>query len=305
MTSPEPSAVGVLDEATLESARRLTLLINAISRRFDAAVTAEGYGQLTSNNDMIVLGDLFQHGSRRPGSLCEVTGLTSGGLSLLLDRLEDAGLVTRSLGGITDDRRAVVVDLTESGATTIGRIGETVEQVVAELGPLLDEFASLLDTFPIPAEKSSRVTVVAESAVGRMCLLTRLGNEVIADLADENYDADVSQARTAVVLCRAAEPGGTRPRDLVTDTGLSRSGVTQFLQGLEAAGLIERVAGRLSDRRAVSITLTSDGRRSLGTRLARMARQSRPARNVLTALRSQIEPVQVSPHDETVLVERS
>lgn len=242
---------------------------------------------MASNNDIIVLADLSLHGPRRPRSVLEVTGLTSGGLSILLERLETAALVTRSYGAIVDDRRGVLIELTELGRATIAEINDALARATAELEPLLEEFDDLLGALPDPAGRSSRAIVQPGFEIERVMRLGSLGNTTIATLADADYDADLTQATTAVVLCRAATPWGTRPRDLIADTGLSRNGVTQFLQQLEAAGLIQRTSGLPSDRRAVSITLTADGWRSLSTRLAHMVQHTAAAHEVLALLRSQ------------------
>jgi DNA-binding IclR family transcriptional regulator len=50
----------------------------------------------------------------RPRDLLELTDLSSGGITMLLDRLEEAGLIRRATGH-APDRRAVTITLTDLG----------------------------------------------------------------------------------------------------------------------------------------------------------------------------------------------
>ena len=53
--------------------------------------------ELLNNISVIVLCSLDVDGPRRPGELQELTGLSSGGVSKLLDRMEHAGVVKRTV----------------------------------------------------------------------------------------------------------------------------------------------------------------------------------------------------------------
>lgn len=62
-----------------------------------------------------------EHSPTRPSIVSRQVGLTSGGTTKVLDRLETAGLIERSYG-TTDDRRGVYVDLTDRGEAELRRI---------------------------------------------------------------------------------------------------------------------------------------------------------------------------------------
>jgi DNA-binding MarR family transcriptional regulator len=62
-----------------------------------------------------VLADLELNGPLRPVDIQEATGLTSGGVTKLLDRLEASGIIERSHGKVPGDRRAILVTLTAEG----------------------------------------------------------------------------------------------------------------------------------------------------------------------------------------------
>lgn len=70
-----------------------------------------------------------------PSELARSLLITAGGVSQRLDRLEAAGLVTRSMA--SEDRRSVYVELTERGR-------EVVDEV---LGPYMEHEADLLQRF--------------------------------------------------------------------------------------------------------------------------------------------------------------
>jgi DNA-binding MarR family transcriptional regulator len=81
-------------------------LMNATSAFFSQAV-AERLGM--SSHELETMDLLNLHGPLSPGRIAELTGLTSGGATRLIDRLERDGFVRRVAD--RDDRRRVVVEL--------------------------------------------------------------------------------------------------------------------------------------------------------------------------------------------------
>ena len=78
--------------------------------------------ELAHNSSLLTLSVLHLEGPQRPGDLQERTGLTSGGVTKLLERLESNGLVRRRTGKVPEDRRAVVVTITDKGAAQLQRL---------------------------------------------------------------------------------------------------------------------------------------------------------------------------------------
>src|SRR5919109_1824865 len=76
--------------------------------RFDQAV-ADALG--LNRTDMRCLDILDREGRMTAGRLAEATGLTTGAVTTVLDRLEQAGYARRVRD--TDDRRRVYVEVTE------------------------------------------------------------------------------------------------------------------------------------------------------------------------------------------------
>ncbi|MEA3502792.1 MAG: MarR family transcriptional regulator [Actinomycetota bacterium] len=104
----------------------------------DGAVGVLGADDLVSNVSVATLMLLYRDGPQRPTQIVEVTGLTSGGVTKLITRLETAGLVTREAGVVPADGRAIVVSLTESGR-------EKTAGVVAVVAPHVEALTDALD----------------------------------------------------------------------------------------------------------------------------------------------------------------
>lgn len=89
-----------------------------------------------------------EEGEARPVHLADVLLLTSGGVTRLLDRLEDAGFVERHLGSVRTDRRAVVVSLTEAGTA---QLDAALERASGRLDDLLAAVVQVLALLPLEA----------------------------------------------------------------------------------------------------------------------------------------------------------
>jgi DNA-binding MarR family transcriptional regulator len=84
-----------------------------------------------SSRARLALTTLLADGPLRPGQLAEVLELTSGGLTYLADQLEADGLIERSYGLLPEDRRAVVIRLTDRGADLAARIVSILDSCAA------------------------------------------------------------------------------------------------------------------------------------------------------------------------------
>jgi DNA-binding MarR family transcriptional regulator len=89
----------------------------AATDRYDQAVAdALGLGR----TDMRCIDTLQREGGRlTAGQLAEATGLTSGAMTAAIDRLEQLGYARRARD--PDDRRRVLVELTETVAANVDR----------------------------------------------------------------------------------------------------------------------------------------------------------------------------------------
>jgi DNA-binding MarR family transcriptional regulator len=133
-----------MTELSRETSERLIVLLaqygTAVARaaeRIAPSVEAAGNGSLT------VLCVLDLDGPSRPGHLQRLTGLSSGGVSKMLDRLGEAKLVRRSYGVVPGDNRGVLVAITPQGRRLIRAIATELGKHLPETKILLKELLAL------------------------------------------------------------------------------------------------------------------------------------------------------------------
>jgi hypothetical protein len=124
--------------------RRLLMLLGRMGTALGDAIAGEVGRDLAANGPVIALLALEDQGALRPGLLQELTGLSSGGVSKLLDRLQDDGLITRDYGVLEDDRRGSIVKLTAKGRRTSRKIAGAVVGVRADMRVMLKEMQVVL-----------------------------------------------------------------------------------------------------------------------------------------------------------------
>lgn len=108
-------------------------------RRVTDSVRTSGAEQLLDNSTMVAALLMWMHGPLRPGQVAEMMGMTTGGSTKVVDRLESQGWVVRQQGP-SFDGRAVVVTLTEEGRSVIRSAihasAEAIDAFMAELGSI-------------------------------------------------------------------------------------------------------------------------------------------------------------------------
>ncbi len=95
--------------------------------------------------------------------------------------------------------------------------------------------------------------------------LAALGETIIEDLVDAGVDASVVGNSTVATLLSLADAGSLRPVELARRVGMTTGGMTKVIDRLEARGLVRRDADGVDDGRAVLITLTASGARTVDT----------------------------------------
>jgi DNA-binding MarR family transcriptional regulator len=114
--------------ATLAAIRLLGTEVDGLDQR---AANRFGIGR----TDLHLIDRLRSDGPQKPSLLARSVGLTSGGLSIALERLERIGYIRRSQH--PDDRRSVLVEATEAIVP--------LEREV--FGPLIERMTALLDSY--------------------------------------------------------------------------------------------------------------------------------------------------------------
>jgi DNA-binding MarR family transcriptional regulator len=122
---------------------RLLLLMSGYGRTVsEAMLDVATDPELAGNVSLVVLCTLDLEGPHRPGVLQEITGLSSGGVSKLLDRMEAAGVVKRTYGGVPGDNRGVLVSITRRGRGLVARFTSEVASRLPESHALVDQVSS-------------------------------------------------------------------------------------------------------------------------------------------------------------------
>lgn len=101
-----------VDRSSLELLLRLARFGETVS---EALSQTPSGASVTDNVSIAMLCHLELYGPQRPIDIVEFTGLTSGGVTKLVTRLESSGLVERERHALEHDKRAVYVSLTEEG----------------------------------------------------------------------------------------------------------------------------------------------------------------------------------------------
>lgn len=117
------------DETVLGGSLGLAGNIDRIARHFDRVRTRALAMEGLTPRDIEVLNALGRAGSPyrlSQGDLARAAQLTSGGMTSQADRMEEAGWVARSRD--PDDRRGVLVSLTEAGREVLERSLKTYLQ---------------------------------------------------------------------------------------------------------------------------------------------------------------------------------
>jgi DNA-binding MarR family transcriptional regulator len=126
----------------LESAIALAQLGTLIGVAMSVAIKPR---DLVTNEMAIVMGALATGGPSRPRDLIALTGLSTGGMSKLLERLRAHGLVELQHGGLEQDRRATLVRLAPPGRRAMASISREITARGEEIRTLCARVEASLD----------------------------------------------------------------------------------------------------------------------------------------------------------------
>ena len=126
----------VRDEAEIRAdAKKLAEIITTLQRCFLMNLSRELSRGNVSFPQYFLLGFLSQQRHLTMSEIAHKMGHTTAAATGLVDRLENLGYAQRSHG--SDDRRKIMVEITESGLALVGRIREEmIEGVVKMMGHL-------------------------------------------------------------------------------------------------------------------------------------------------------------------------
>ena len=136
-SASEGSPDGLTDR---QKAEEILLVLGRLGRAVHDALADRVEPGLAGNAEVFVIVRLHLRGPQRPSDIVSAIGMSSGGVSKLLDRLEVAGYIGRELGAIENDRRATRLVLTPKGAD-LAR--EYADALLSELDEVRDAIERL------------------------------------------------------------------------------------------------------------------------------------------------------------------
>lgn len=123
---------------------RALLLLTEYGAKISAAIARYSDTGLTRNTSVIVISSLALDGPQRPSDLQDLTGLSSGGVTHLLDHLERSGFITRNRPSRDHDRRTVIVELTADGQRAFSGMVTALEATRTDLEAMLKNITTLI-----------------------------------------------------------------------------------------------------------------------------------------------------------------
>lgn len=125
--------------------QRFVVLLGRLGLELSAAIHDAVGDVVASNAAVVTLSLLELEGPKRPGELQLATGLSSGGVAKLLDRLEEHGFIARQIGAIPEDRRGVIVTITPEGRRAAETIAVAIRSRFDALRVFAKEFSALAE----------------------------------------------------------------------------------------------------------------------------------------------------------------
>lgn len=231
--------------------------LGALLRRVSARFTADAIQDDAQSREFVVLDTLAGHEVDSQRELAERLGINRTIMVRLVDRLEDAGYVTRTRNPA--NRRSYLLSVTAAGRTAAGRMREAVSERDARLTSglgrrerqRLDRLLSRL--LPQPEQPAIRST---EYLVAHAHLqLRRRGDALLADTG--------LKIRHHGPLLAVEQLGPCSQQALARFLAITEPAAAEVIDELVRAGLIARGQDP-DDRRRYALELTERGRERLG-----------------------------------------
>ena len=209
---------------------------------------------LANTSAALVLAHLAATGPKRPRDVRSAIGLTTGGVSNMLARLEAAGVVSRASTPDGGDARAVRIELTARGTAVEPELTAAIVERARASAPIVRELRLLLEhlgAYPPSTRLDERPPPGPRLLAG----LAALGTHLTAAL-----ETPATDPSAALALLAIADVGPCRPRYLTERLRMTTAGTSSTIDRLSRADLVSRTAGAdPADHRAVAVALTAAG----------------------------------------------
>jgi len=201
----------------------------------------------------------------RPREVSALAGLSSGGTSKLLDRMERAGLIERTYGELPEDRRAVTIRITHDGRSAVDVAEGLTRGIARDLVPVLRDLLELeAETSSRSRTRSTPRDQPAGSILEPLFEFITIVDFSVIDVIGPDPLLHPRDPRPLLVLIEAAAPQGLALGDVAALIGRSPSAASALVGHLETDGLVARHRGSVpGDKRIVTVRPTPAGRRLL------------------------------------------
>lgn len=122
-----------------QRAQRLLLILARLGAAVTEALHSRVDATLATNVEVLVITSLDLLGPQRPADVLALTGMSSGGVTKVLDRLESHGLIVREFGGVEGDRRGIRLVLTSQGHAVAGLLADGLASRMDAVREAIDE----------------------------------------------------------------------------------------------------------------------------------------------------------------------
>lgn len=134
-----------MGERDRRNVQQLVLQMTRLSQTMtDAAADVARDPEVVAPMPVALLFALDMEGPMRPTAVQALTGLSSGGVTKLVERLEQKGLLARKTGAIEGDRRGVLVELTRRGRTAVRSMSDAMAAARKDADALAQELVDTL-----------------------------------------------------------------------------------------------------------------------------------------------------------------
>lgn len=229
----------------------------------------------------------------RPREVSELAGLSSGGTTKLLDRMERSGLIERTYGELPEDRRAVTIRVTDDGRRAVDVAEGLIRGIARDLVPALGDLLELeAETSPRSRARSAPSDQPTGSILEPLFEFIAIVDFSVIEVIGPDPLLHPRDPRSLLVLIEAAAPQGLALADVAALIGRSPSAASALIGHLEADGLVARHRGSVpGDKRIVIVRPTPAGRRLLQKLVDALAAAVPDAAPVARRLLDLLDPV--------------
>ena len=232
--------------------------LDAFSRAFCGAVidfehrlrtAPQGTASAADTPSLGVLVALEAFGPLRPVVITGLLGMTTGGATKVVDRIERRGLVRRQAGAVPGDRRAVVVGLTDPGRLAIAYAEQALHAVGSEV---VGAITALLGPMPDPGPAPPG------GAVGALYGFFGPVDEAVVEAIDGSNVLSPGDPRGILVLLETVHGGALPLHAVPCLVDRSRAATHRLVTALVHEDLVARQTST-RDRRLVALVPTDHG----------------------------------------------